>query len=264
MRDTKRGRGRSSVERPSGTVPSTVPHTQSLRQQVRLRVTHLLAERRLRPGEQIPTEPELIELLGVSRATLREGLQLLEQEGVLASRHGVGRFVVAPPDTLALDISHLRGVSEVLKEHRIRARVRLLDASRQPADAAVAGALHVSPGIPVIRLERVWADRANPVIYSVDILPEALIGDGWTARDFEGSLLELLESRSGRVLGHAESVVRAVTLPPALARRVGVPANVAWLRMDQVNFDTGGQPIIYSQDYHRGDWITFQVVRFRR
>jgi DNA-binding GntR family transcriptional regulator len=34
--------------------------------------------------------------------------------------------------------------------------------------------------------------------------------------------------------------------------------------MDQVNFDTAGQPMIYSQDYHRGDWITFHAVRLRR
>ena len=56
----------------------------------------------------------------------------------------------------------------------------------------------------------------------------------------------------------------AVTLPHALARRVGVSPEAAWLRMDQVNFDTHGQPMIYSQDYHRGDWITFHAVRLRR
>ncbi len=85
-----------------------------------------------------------------------------------------------------------------------------------------------------------------------------------TSSDFQGSLLELIEARSGRVLGHAQSEVRAVTLPPPLARRVGVPQATAWLRMDQVNFDTTGQPMIYSMDYHRGDWITFHAVRLRR
>jgi DNA-binding GntR family transcriptional regulator len=55
-----------------------------------------------------------------------------------------------------------------------------------------------------------------------------------------------------------------VTLPPPLARRVGVSPATAWLRMDQVNFDTTGQPMIYSQDHHRGDWITFHAVRLRR
>jgi GntR family transcriptional regulator len=235
-----------------------------LRLQVRDRVFDLLAERGLRPGEQIPTETDLIALLGVSRATLREGLQLLEQEGVIVTRHGIGRFLVAAPETLVTDISRLRGVSELLKEHRIRASVRLLDVARLEADAIVARALQTAPGTPVIHLERVWTQRAGPVIYSVDILPEALLGPAWTPHDFEGSLLELIESRSGRILGHAQSEVRAVTLPPALAQRVGVPSETAWLRMDQINFDTNGQPMICSQDYHRGDCITFHAIRLRR
>lgn len=235
-----------------------------LRLQVRDRIFDLLAERPLRPGDRIPSEPELIALLRVSRTTLREGLQLLEQEGVLSTRHGVGRFLVAPPDTLALDISRLRGVSELLVEHHIRARVRLIDVTRRPASPSVAAALQLTPAMSVLYLERVWSQRTNPVIYSVDILPEALIGENWTRQDFLGSVLELLETRSGRVLGHAQSAVRAVTLPRRLARRVGVSHRVAWLRMDQLNFDTDGQPIILSQDYHRGDWITFHVVRLRR
>lgn len=229
-----------------------------------MRVAHLLAKRRLRPGDQIPTEPELVAHLGVSRATLREGLQLLEQEGVIATRHGVGRFLVASPESLALDISRLRGVSELLAEHRIHASMRLIQVTRRPSTSEVAAALQIAPGAPVVHLERVWAQRGVPVIYSIDMLPEALIGVTWTRRDFHGSLLDLLEARSGRVLGHAQSAVRAVTLPPAIARRVGVSPKIAWLWMEQVNFDTDGQPIIYSQDYHRGDWITFHAVRLRR
>lgn len=255
---------------PSALAPTSAPASRGrarakpLRLQVRDRVFDLLAQRDLRPGDQIPTEPELVALLGVSRATLREGLQLLEQEGVLATRHGIGRFLVAAPETLVTDISRLRGVSELLQEHRIRAGVRLLEVVRREADDVVARALQIVPGTPVIHLERVWTQSAGPVIYSVDILPEALLGEAWTPREFQGSLLELIEARSGRVLGHAQSDVRAVTLPPALAQRVGVPAETAWLRMDQVNFDTQGQPMIYSQDYHRGDWITFHAVRLRR
>jgi GntR family transcriptional regulator len=263
MGDPIQGGGASAgraARRPRTAGRSSLP----LRQQVRVRVGDLLAKRRLRPGDRIPTEPELIQLLGVSRATLREGLQLLEQEGVIASRHGVGRFLVAPPDSVALDISRLRGVSELLDEHRIRASLRLLDVSRRLPAAEVSTALALEAGAPVVHLERVWVQRAGPVIYSIDIFPEFLLGSGWTRREFNGSLLELLESRSGRILGHAQSAVSAVTLPADLARRIGVSPRDAWLKMEQLNFDTHGRPMIFSQDYHRGDWITFHTVRLRR
>ena len=41
-------------------------------------------------NEKLPSEFELSKSLGVSRATLREALRLLEEENVIVRRHGVG------------------------------------------------------------------------------------------------------------------------------------------------------------------------------
>ena len=42
--------------------------------------------------EKLPSEFELAKLLGVSRATLREALRVLEEENIIVRRHGVGTF----------------------------------------------------------------------------------------------------------------------------------------------------------------------------
>ncbi|MEJ6397385.1 FadR/GntR family transcriptional regulator [Yoonia sp. 208BN28-4] len=47
----------------------------------------------LRPGERLPSERELSERMGVSRPSLREALQDLQDRGLLASRAGAGVFV---------------------------------------------------------------------------------------------------------------------------------------------------------------------------
>lgn len=44
-------------------------------------------------GSQIPTEPQLMELFGVSRATLRQSISSLANEGLLERRQGKGTFV---------------------------------------------------------------------------------------------------------------------------------------------------------------------------
>lgn len=46
-------------------------------------------------GSKIPTEPELIELFGVSRNTLREAVQALIHAGLLEARQGDGTYVIA-------------------------------------------------------------------------------------------------------------------------------------------------------------------------
>jgi adenylyltransferase/sulfurtransferase len=49
----------------------------------------------LKPGSQLPPERELINQLGISRATLREALKALEENKLIESRRGVGWFVRA-------------------------------------------------------------------------------------------------------------------------------------------------------------------------
>ncbi len=47
-------------------------------------------------GDRLPGERELCELLGVSRASVREALRSLQARGVIGVRHGKGVFVAAP------------------------------------------------------------------------------------------------------------------------------------------------------------------------
>ena len=52
----------------------------------------------VRPGEQFPTERELVESMGVSRNVLREAFHILEEKGVIYSIQGKGRFLRKVPD----------------------------------------------------------------------------------------------------------------------------------------------------------------------
>lgn len=45
------------------------------------------------PGMLLPSEPELVEYLQVSRTVVREALIFLEEDGLIRSRRGIGRFV---------------------------------------------------------------------------------------------------------------------------------------------------------------------------
>lgn len=54
-----------------------------------------IREGRWAVGTRIPTEPELTELTGVGRNTVREAVQALVHAGVLERRQGSGTFVIA-------------------------------------------------------------------------------------------------------------------------------------------------------------------------
>ena len=62
-------------------------------QQVINSLTDAMLNRRLRPGDKIPTETELAETLGVGRNSIREAIKILVYLGVLEIRRAEGTFV---------------------------------------------------------------------------------------------------------------------------------------------------------------------------
>lgn len=58
--------------------------------QIATQIRHLLLEGKLKPGERLPTESELAEKFGASRASVREALSALESEGLVERRKNGG------------------------------------------------------------------------------------------------------------------------------------------------------------------------------
>ncbi len=65
---------------------------QRLRQSIDA-VKELIIARDLKPGDPMPTEAQLAELLDVSRANLREAIRTLATLDIIEVRHGTGMFV---------------------------------------------------------------------------------------------------------------------------------------------------------------------------
>ena len=66
-------------------------------------------------NEKLPSEFELSKTLGVSRATLREALRLLEEENIIVRRHGVGTFV-NPKPVFTSGIEQLSSISSMIEQ----------------------------------------------------------------------------------------------------------------------------------------------------
>ena len=59
-------------------------------------LVELIDLQRLSPGDRLPPERQLAELLEVSRPSLREALHILQAQGLVAIRHGQGTFIQEP------------------------------------------------------------------------------------------------------------------------------------------------------------------------
>ncbi|KOX12778.1 GntR family transcriptional regulator [Saccharothrix sp. NRRL B-16348] len=137
----------------------------------------------LAPGEQLPSEAQLIEHFGVARMTVRNALQELRNEGLVMAEHGKGTFVrpMPPVRRMASD--------RFARKHRKDGKAAFLVEADKVGYQPGVDQISVTRGIPprgvaerlrlepdaevVIRARRYLAD-GRPVETAVSYIPAAM------------------------------------------------------------------------------------------
>jgi DNA-binding FadR family transcriptional regulator len=109
-------------------------------EQVARRLAADIAAGRLSPGERLPSERDLARSLGVGRASVREALAALANQGLLETRPGSGSFVAADAvrRTLDTELPHDASPSDLLEARALlEPAVARLAADRAAPDAEI-------------------------------------------------------------------------------------------------------------------------------
>jgi GntR family transcriptional regulator len=229
--------------------------------QVRDGVRQFLAEQGLGPGDQLPTEEELASRFEVSRTTLREGLRLLEQSGVVEVRHGNGRYVAALP-VVERPITRLEGITELLKDMGYQVTDRVLSLSVGAPTQEEARALQLAATEEVIHLERVRVQGSEPLTYSTQTLARSLFPGPIGSYDWSLPMHQLLDS-VGQPEAASNTQIMAATVPRQAAQACGLPATLPCLLLVQTIVSRSGKFLLYAHDYMRGDHFSYDVRRVR-
>jgi len=98
-------------------LPSAPPKKhRNLAQGVVAYISERIADATLNPGDKLPTESEIMRILGVSRTVVREAISHLQAAALVETRHGIGTFVLepAPSRTLGIDPNTVVTMGDVL------------------------------------------------------------------------------------------------------------------------------------------------------
>ncbi|WLI90802.1 FadR/GntR family transcriptional regulator [Massilia sp. R2A-15] len=101
----------------TSSLPSAPPKKhRNLAQGVVAHITESIRDGSLDPGDKLPTESEIMRLLGVSRTVVREAISHMQAAGLVETRHGIGTFVLEPPPahTLGIDPNTVITMRDVL------------------------------------------------------------------------------------------------------------------------------------------------------
>jgi len=238
------------------------PQRVTLSQQAQHYLRGLIDAGTYQPGDQLPSQAELADQLGISRLTLREALLALEQDGRIVLRHGIGTFV-ASGDARRLEsgLERLESIMELAARQGLLAHCQGLVVGEEPAHEAEASALEVAPGTTLTTVRRAIAVDGVPVAYMVDSAPSTTLALGDVGDCFQGSVLDLIR---GRANGHAERAVAAITAVNAgeeLGELLQVRPDQPLLVLEETLFSSDGIPLDYSRNYFVPEFFRFHVVR---
>jgi GntR family transcriptional regulator len=211
-------------------------------------------------GTSLPAQRDLAGEFGVSIMTLRQALQLLADDGLIAARHGSGTYVAARYE---YDLGHLRSFAADLAAQGAEIRTRLLAAEIiTPADEV--SARLGGPG-QVLRLHRLRLAGGRPLIMQTSYLPLPL-ADGLDPADLaeRGLYTVLAEHRlaePGLAVTRAAETITPCMLGTLEAGYLERPAGSPALLSHRVSFTAGGLAVVDDHAVLPGDSVAITVNR---
>lgn len=245
------------------TETSEPPRRSSKAPKLKDEILQLITDDGMRPGDQLPTEPDLAEHFGVSRSTIREALKLLEQDGLVNAIQGRGRFLSALGSlSIERPVTIYESITEMLQGLGYDVTNVVLSVDEEVADAHVANELGIAEGDPVIRLVRLRLGGDEPMVFSVNVMRRDALPGPLGFRDWSVSVTKTLEGH-GHAIVSSVARISAANLPEPYASKLDLAKYDPWLVVEETCITREGLRVLYAVDYHRSSEIAFNVIRRR-
>ena len=221
-------------------------------EEVRRALAGRIGSGQLRPGQRLGAERALAAELGVSRATLRQALAVLEEGGVVRRVPGRGGGTFVAKGKIERDLSRIVGVPALLRSQGVVAGTRVLSARLTAADDLTAQALRARPGDLVVDLVRIRLADGSPFSLERAKLPAKRF-PGLLELPLGGSVYELIEEHFGTQPSEAVERIEVALASPDEAAILDIEPGAPLMAITRTTTDADGEPIEFSRDLFRAD-----------
>lgn len=218
----------------------------------------MIRANRLQAGARVPSERELAERFGMSRMTVRQGIEHLVRAGVLQRDSTAGTRVADVSVTRVMDTRRAFSMTQMVRASGARPGSRLLVFALGRADRAVASALRIDPGAAVVTIRRLRTADEVPFCIETSILPGARI-PGLVAEDLtqNASLYQILRDRYNIVPTDRDSEISARPIAAEDAALLGFEEGINVLIYRSVVRDAEGVPIEHLTSVNHPQRVVF-------
>ncbi|WP_164762928.1 GntR family transcriptional regulator [Paenibacillus humicus] len=212
----------------------------------------------LMPGDKLPSEPALAKEFEVSRPTLRESLKMLQREGVLLSKNGVGTYVNEQGSLIMNPLNKLSSLGEMIKRVGYKdseAYVKIYTQEPEPDWSE-----KLQSGDPVVVLERLRTADDQKVAFYYNIFPKDIAASHFE-EGFSGAIFDFLQEKLGIRISYALTEICPVGAAQERDRKAAEMLGGDLILLKQLHFGEDDRPVFYSLDYLKSSAFKLYVKR---
>ena len=214
-----------------------------------------IGKEKIKPGTRLPPERELSQSLGVNRATLRQALNILEEQGLIFRRQGQGTFVAEPK--IERQAGKLVPFTKSMQKKGYLIEGRLIAFEKITTEAFLADELQISIGQPAYFIHRLRMINHEPVLIEKLIVPEKYFPNMDQFDLASRSLYEVMEHEYDVSVIHARQSLEPVVATEYESELLGINPGAPLMLERRLAYDQYARPVERARDLFRGDRFRF-------
>ncbi|EAO2686728.1 GntR family transcriptional regulator [Salmonella enterica] len=202
--------------------------------------------------DRIPSEFQIMDMLEVSRGTVKKAVDQLVREGVLVQVQGKGTFV--KKENVAYPLGEgLLSFAEALASQKINFTTSVITSRLEPANRFVAEKLNIKPGQDVLFLKRLRCIGDEKVMLienriNIDLCP-GIIDVDFTREN----LFSAIERLSDKKISFSESRYAAKLIGNERGHYLDIGEDAPVLHLEQLVFFSRGLAIDFGNVWLKGN-----------
>ncbi len=237
-----------------------ITRSKSIAEQVNEILRQRIDDVTYQPGERLPSESELAEEFGVSRATVRTVLAKLSVEGLILRRQGDGTYVNERIREVNTHLGGLWDFTRLIEASGFSASIQSLSVKQTEASEEDAHALAVEAGEKLLSLERLFFADETPVILARNLIPLQFISAAPESIDGNLHIRDILREYCEQEIAFAVTEIRSANCHDTSDYiHLGTQEHVLNLRM--AFYSKENHPLALGNSYFNDSKLRLRLVQ---
>lgn len=209
----------------------------------------------------MPSESELSDEFGVSRATLRTVLAKLAVNGLILRKQGDGTYVNTRVREINAHQGYIWEFVRIIETNGYTPTIRSLAIEKKAASGEQANALAIEPGDELLSMTRLFYADDRPVILATNVIPATFLREPVEHIDGQLHISQILERYCHQKIAFAITEIRSVLVEEGVHHLLGKELDKAILVLKVAFYSKQNLPLALGMNYFDDEVLRLSLVQ---